>query len=127
MSYHGLLDWRLGLCLLRALRSETFTVGLDTRFDAPELDGWMNFARRLRDSFLRSFSHCQRRDFGPLPGFTVGDKQVIIVHPLWDTHHPWGVLAEARATCDPGIVCTLDTFNLLRREGWAYRSLASCT
>jgi hypothetical protein len=127
MTYHGLLDWRLGLCLLRALRSETFTVGLDGRFDTPELDGWVTFARRLRDSFLRSFTHCQRRDFGPLPGFSVGDKQVIIVHPLWDTYHPRGVLAEARATCDPGIVCTLDTFNLLRREGWAYRSLASCT
>ena len=127
MSYHGLLDWRLGLCLLRVLNSQTFTVGLDTRFDTPELDGWINSATRLRDSFLRSFTHCQPRQFGPLPGFTVGDKQVIIVHPLWDTRRPQGILAEARATCHPGTVCTLDTFNLLRREGWAYRSLASCT
>jgi DEAD/DEAH box helicase domain-containing protein len=126
MSYHGLLDWRLGLCLLRALRSDTFMVGLDGRFDTPELDQWMDSARRLRDSFLRSFTQCHVRDFDPLPGFTVGDRQVIVVHPLWDTHHPQGILAQARAACAPGTVCTLDTFNLLRREGWAYRSLASC-
>jgi hypothetical protein len=101
-------------------------VGLDGRFDTPELDEWLDFARRQRDSFLRSFSHCQPRDFGSLPGFTVGERQVLIVHPLWDTHHPQGILAEARATCTAGTVCTLDTFNLLRRQGWAYRSLAAC-
>jgi Lhr-like helicase len=126
MNYHGLLDWRLGLCVLGALRSETYRVGLDGRFDTPELDGWLDSARRLRDSFLRSFNHCQAREFGSLPGFTVGEKQVLVVHPLWDTYHPQGILAEAYGTCVPGTVCTLDTFNLLRREGWAYRSLASC-
>ena len=127
MSYHGLLDWRLGLCLLRALRDLTFVIGLDSHFDTPELIGWIDFAVRLRDSFLRSFPQCRLRDYGPLPGFTVGNRQVIIVHPLWDAQQPQGIFAQARAACGDGIVCTLDTFNLLRREGWAYRSLASFT
>lgn len=127
MSYHGLLDWRLGLCLLRLLYTPGFRAGLDARFDTPEMEKWLDFATGLRNSFCRSFTACNPTGFGLLPGFTVGDKQVIIVHPLWDTHHPHEILAEARASCDPGTVCTLDTFNLLRREGWAYRSLAFCT
>jgi hypothetical protein len=127
MNYHGLLDWRLGLCFLRVLMTQQFRVGLDDTFGTPEMDGWLHFARELRDSFCRSFSSCAPREFGPLAGFVVGGKQVIVVHPLWDVHRPQGLLADARASCQQGVVCTLDTFNLLRREGWAYRSLADCS
>ncbi len=123
MSYHGLLDWRLGLCLLRCLHSGAFAAGLDGAFDVPDSAGWLDFAIRLRDSFCRSFP-CRSRNFGRLPGFEVGGRQVIVVHPLWDAFHPRGILAEARAACGPGTVRTVDTFNLLRREGWSYRSLA---
>lgn len=126
MSYHGLLDWRLGLSLLRALHSADFAIGLDARFDTPELDGWLDFSTRLRNAFCGSFAHCEPRTFGCLPGLVVGNKQVIVIHPLWDARQPQELLAEAFAGCDSGsTVCTLDTFNLLRREGWAYRSLAS--
>ncbi len=124
MSYHGLLDWRLGLSLLRCLHASTFTAGLSGAFDVPDLDGWLEFAFRLRASFCRFFP-CRLRDFGQLPGFEVGGRQVIVVHPLWDTFRPQGLFAAARATCDPGAIRTVDTFNLLRREGWTYRSLAS--
>ncbi len=123
MSYHGLLDWRLGLSLLRALHSSTFAAGLDGAFDLPDLEGWQDFARRRRDSFCVSFGECHPADFGPLPGFEVGEMQVVVVHPLWDTRNPSGLLARALAACTSGTVKTVDTFNLLRREGWAYRSL----
>ena len=124
MSYHGLLDWRLGLSMVRCLASDTFSAGLDGDFTAPDLDGWLAFASERRDAFCATFG-CTRRDFGPLPGFEIGGTQVLVVHPLWDTFRPHALLAEARATTAPGPVKHLDTFNLLRRESWCYQSLAS--
>ena len=124
MTFHGLLDWRLGLSLLRAMSDHTFACGLDHDFSDPDLDGWMEFARERRDAFCITF-RCAPRDFGPLPGFVVGGRQVLVVHPLWDTHSPQGLLAEARATASPSPPRHLDTFNLLRRESWSYQSLGT--
>ena len=123
MAYHGLLDWRLGVSLLRAMSSCSFMVGLDGNFGMPDLDGWMNFAFRLRASFCRSFSASVPRDFGPLPGFEIGNKQVLVIHPLWNPKNPIGLLAEAMASADQTRIQTMDTFNMLRREGWSYRKL----
>jgi hypothetical protein len=122
MTYHSLLDWRLGLALLRSLESATYRCGLDGNFSLPELDGWQDSATQLRDSFCRAFL-CDPHDFGPLPGFRVGDRDIIIAHPLWDTRTPQGLLAAAIAAAgeEPKF---LDTFNLLRRENWAYQSLS---
>jgi hypothetical protein len=123
MSYHGLLDWRLGLSLIRSLSSELFVAGLDGNFGLPDLNGWIAFAAERRAAFCATFG-CTPRDFGPLPGFEIGGMQVIIVHPLWDTHSPHGLLAQACAQASPGSLKHLDTFNLLRRESWCYQSLA---
>lgn len=123
MAFHGLLDWRLGISFLRTLHSSAFTCGLDGDFSLPDLDGWPALASKLRDSFCSSFSTTTPRDFGPLPGFEVGGKQVILAHPLWDLTEPSGLLAKARSVCTQSDVRTLDTFNLLRRQGWSYRSL----
>ena len=124
MTYHGLLDWRLGLALLRYIRA-TNPVGLDGDFSTPELQGWLETAFERRDSFSATFG-CTPRDFGSLPGFEVGGRPVIVVHPLWDTHRPSGMLAEARAEVAAGDTQDLeyvDTFNLLRRESWLYQKL----
>ena len=125
MAFHGLLDWRLGISFLRTLHSPAFTCGLDGDFSLPDLEGWLDLAARVRNSFCSSFNTTAPRDFGPLPGFEVGGKQVIIAHPLWDLAKPSGLLAQAKLTCTQGEIRTLDTFNLLRRQGWAYRSLGS--
>jgi hypothetical protein len=121
MTYHGLLDWRLGLSLLRCLESAAYQCGIDGDFSYPELAEWPELAVQLRDSFCRSFG-TQPRDFGPLPGLRVGGHDVVVIHPLWNTRLPRGVLAEAVAVAEdePRF---LDTFNLLRRESWAYQSL----
>ena len=125
MSYHGLLDWRLGLALVRTLATESFRCGLDGTFDAPELNEWLETARSLRDTFCRSFRQCSAEDFGVLPGFEVGTRKIIIIHPLWDQTRPQGVLAEAIALLQPDSpVQYLDTFNILRRPSWAYQQLA---
>lgn len=124
MSYHGLLDWRLGLSLLRVLSDASFVAGLDGNFTLPDLDGWIDFARDRRDAFCGTFS-CTPQDFGPLPGFVAGVTQVLVVHPLWDTYRPQGVLAEARAAASAAPLRHVDTFNLLRRESWCYQSLGT--
>jgi DEAD/DEAH box helicase domain-containing protein len=123
MSYHGLLDWRLGLSLLRCLALETFACGLDGDLTDPDLAGWPAFATAWRDTFCTCFPGCQQRQFGPLPGFEVGTHNVIIVHPLWNTAAPVGLLAQAIAATPAGQPKFLDTFNMLRRLSAAYQSL----
>ena len=124
MTFHGLLDWRLGLSLLRAISDDRFACGLDRDFTAPDLAGWQEVARERRDAFCGTFG-CTPQDFGPLPGLIVGAHQVLVVHPLWDTNSPRGLLAEARATASPSPLRHLNTFNLLRRESWSYQSLGT--
>ncbi|MDE0161344.1 MAG: DEAD/DEAH box helicase [Acidimicrobiaceae bacterium] len=123
MTFHGLLDWRLGLSLIKSLSDSTFACGLDRDFTAPDLDGWQEFAQERRDAFCNTFG-CTPRDCGPLPGFAVGTQHVVIVHPLWDPHKPLGLLAEAHAAVSSPPQ-HLDTFNLLRRESWSYQSLGA--
>jgi len=122
MNYHGLLDWRLGLSLLRCLQDPGFAAGLDGDFSLPDLDGWLAFAEGRRDSFCTTFG-CTPRQFGPLPGFELGARKVVLVHPLWNAERPSGIVAQAHAAV-PGVeLGHLDTFNLLRRETWCYQSL----
>lgn len=124
MSYHGLLDWRLGLSLLRVLAADSFVCGLDGDFSVPELDGWIENARSLRDMFCHSFPQSAARDFGPLPGFDVGARSVIVIHPMWDQNSPTGYLAEARASLEADAdVRYVDIFNVLRRPSWAYQQV----
>lgn len=121
MVYHGLLDWRLGFSLLRFLYSAAYRCGVDGNFESPELIDWPVTAVRLRDSFCQSFS-AEACDYAMLPGLRVGVHEVIVTHPLWDTHAPQGVLAQAVAAAN-GEPRFLDTFNLLRRESWSKQSL----
>jgi Lhr-like helicase len=125
MSYHGLLDWRLGLSLLRIISDGSFRCGVEGFFRVPDLDGWPLFASTLRNAFCSAFG-CRPRQYGDLSGFEVGQKQVIIIHPLWDRAKPTGILAEAISTIPVGSeIAFLDSFNIQRRMSWAYQSLAN--
>lgn len=125
MSYHGLLDWRLGLSLIRVLSDSTYSCGLDGDFSRPDLKNWNEAARQLRDSFSVTFG-CSPRDFGPLPGFELAKRAVIITHPLWNSDNPKGLLAQAMASVSPDVSLQfIDTFNTQRRMSWAYLSLAN--
>lgn len=122
MAYHGLLDWRLGISLLRSLQSDEFDCGLGGDFSASDLAGWIEQATKLRDSFCNSFA-ARPRDFGPLPGLEIGNRQALVVHPLWDPSRPAGLLADGMAATTSETPQMLDTFNLLRRPAWAYQEL----
>ena len=122
MNYHGLLDWRLGLCLLRCLTDQMFDCGLNGEFDAPFLSDWLTIANRQRDSICKSFS-LEPKNFSKLPGFVMGNQQVIIIHPMWGHMHSTGELSLAIENAAPGAKF-IDTFNLQRRPAKAYDSLA---
>ena len=126
MSYHSLLDWRLGMSVLRVLADPAYVCGVDGDFSPPELTGWLEFSGSLRTTFCQSFQACVPAEFGPLHGWNVGGRSVILTHPLWNTAQPDGILAEARASLgaeDP--VCLVDTFNLHRRMSWVYQRLGT--
>ncbi len=56
MNYHGLLDWRLGIALLRVLANPTYQAGADGKFnDFYELNGWQNETIHLARNFAASF------------------------------------------------------------------------
>ena len=122
MSYHGLLDWRLGLAYLRIINEPQYLCGLDGQFTTPELDGWLDFAATEANKFASKFNY-QSRAWGHLPGFEAGTRKILIVHPLWDTWNPQGILAESIALAGADQVQFLDTFNLLRRPGWCRMDL----
>lgn len=123
MTYHGLLDWRLALSYLRILMEPDYKCGLNGSFIQPELRNWPEVASVLRDSFISLFEGYQATTWGQLPGFKAGSKCFLIVHPLWDTYNPDGILAEAVADAG-GETGYIDTFNLLRRPGWCHQKLA---
>lgn len=140
MNYHGLLDWRLGMSLLRVLKDPGYLCGADGNFDYPELnrylvDGetvnWLTFARSLRNSFNENFDLGESAEKEGLPLIKRRRDYILIVHPLWnmkecDTDH-WihriyrNLLAEVEG--NPARIKIVDTFNLQRREGWCYQKL----
>ena len=124
MTYHGLLDWRLGISYLKTLLNPNYLAGLDGNFNSRELDGWLENATLQRDRFAGEFGFTPR-NFGELPGFEAGSVPVILIHPLWDIRDPQRILAmaTAEATISSPMVSFLDTFNISRRPGECYRAL----
>ena len=124
MPYHGLLDWRLGIALFRLLVDNHYHVGLDGKFDYPELVDWKRRASNLLLSLNESFDLggvlC---DSGNVPYLKrEGEKPIFAVHPLWKTDETNEFLAEAvfDAGYDSDDIITIDTFNMLRRIGTCY-------
>jgi len=141
MNYHGLLDWRLGIALMRVLANRNYIAGADGHFNGfLELEGWPEDAKRLRDSFAESFEFDVLEGF-ELPAVLVSKTRtyfVIIIHPFWNCKinengipdvpdNTW--LAERvfevyqEAQEHNGVLRFVDTFNLHRRPGWCYQKL----
>jgi Lhr-like helicase len=132
LPYHGLLDWRLGLSLLRVMKDSSYQCGLDdsvameASFSLPELADWPSYATTLRDQLCQNFQW-QRATFGDLPGFTFEDasgraRNGILMHPLWSRDEIVGRLASAVADAGSADnVILADTFNVARRMSWSYQ------
>lgn len=134
MNYHSLLDWRLGISMLRVMNDSSFVCGADGNFNFAELKDWLSFATDLRNAFAQSFGFTHLDYIQGLPIIKSGKNQqnvILIVHPFWNmknfTEANW--LAEIYNTIkqhtetNEGKISIIDTFNLHRRPGWCYEKL----
>lgn len=148
MNWHSLLDWRLGLGILRIFKEKDYKSGADGVFDKIEIKDWLTFANSLRDQFVESFfvkeGHTKEEyiiDFNGLPAIKHGSeskgrrKIILIVHPFWKLDNPeedaWytNVISKAHmyiqskgGNIEEDFDC-LDTFNLQRRVGWCFEKI----
>ena len=148
MNWHSLLDWRLGLGILRIFKDKNYKSGADNNFNYIEIKDWKNFARTLRDQFVESFfvktGHPKEEyliDFNGLPAIKHGSvkngrrKIILIVHPFWKLENPEEDAWYTNAISEAHIYITslggniqedfecLDTFNLQRRIGWCFEKI----
>lgn len=133
--YHGLLDWRLGLCFLACLADPKFDCGLGSEeaFTTPFMQDWKRTAERLAVESVRRFGSDPGRNVrtdGGLPAFrfdSSSDNWAIVYHPLWDRRNPTGLLARAldhyRKDCRR--IALTDTFELARRQVSEYEAIQS--
>ena len=116
INYHGLLDWRLGIALLKTFISSDYKCGADGDFSSIELENWKEEAKKLRDKFCENFD-TKKKDYDSLLGFSVGDKNIVIVHPFWNN--------ESEIVRQNQVSGTVDTFNLLRRPSAVYKYIGT--
>ncbi|MFE0757898.1 DEAD/DEAH box helicase [Inquilinus sp. NPDC058860] len=116
-SYHGLLDWRLGLAYLRTLVTPGYSAGLDVKDrNFPETLGWHERARALAESVAGMRPNSLIAEVNQASGLPslrerqAGGNTFLIVHPLWRTDGEFGTALSGGAA-----VRFLDTFNLERR------------
>jgi len=130
MGFHSVLDWRLGVSMLKILIDQKYSAGLDGDFSAPELRGWIERGNALIESLSNAFPQAVKKcNFGKLPGFILDEdddeRKVILVHELWDIKNPLehSILAEAVSHAGSNDVRFIDYFNLHRRASWAIQNL----
>ena len=130
MRYHPLLDWRLGLSVIRMLADSGYQAGLDNVWTPVELEGWRNRVDKHTSSFITNFR--KNYSIAPLkngvPGFQFGNLHVVLRHPLWDTKSPQGQLAAwiecASSHGGPRNVRCVDSFDISRRPSWVFQKLS---
>ncbi|MDP2338930.1 MAG: DEAD/DEAH box helicase [Bacteroidota bacterium] len=141
MNFHSLLDWRLGLSLLRLMSDQNYLCGTDGKFqDYIELKNWLVFAENLALAFADSFGMYHVEKINGLPilvaekkrkGQVISKDVVMIIHPFWDmanlSQGSWlkkiKQEADTLAHTNSGTINIIDTFNLHRRPGWCYEKI----
>ena len=143
---HGLMDWRLGLDLLRVLANENENHFANVEnlseilSQLPENDYRCNLldymgilATRLVNA---GGSNMETRTFGQLPGAFNNrtNKAYVLVHPLWlipgNTGSVAPLIENAMITImqmgiNPQDVVLVDTFNAERRGSWSLHGLVN--
>jgi Lhr-like helicase len=129
MSYHSLLDWRLGTSILRILSDVNYTCGADGNFNYIELESWPTYAMRLAENFAKSFNYKSPTKIKEIPIINWGRDEgniIVVIHPFWNFKDIKisEYLAEIRMNVDKLRVQFIDTFNLSRRPGWCYEKIS---
>lgn len=77
LSYHNILDWRLGLDLARLALNPAAPIGLDVNY-------WQPLAVTAATAYFNAQPQWQSATFGNLPGALRGNTAQVITHPLWN-------------------------------------------
>jgi hypothetical protein len=137
MNFHSLLDWRLGVSLLKSFFQSDYHAGLNDnesfndRGSYPELCGWdqLQLQNLTRLSYIQPklFNNVRLLNGIPVINFEnniMGVHKVgIVIHPLWSTeaHGGWyGKLAQLQADMPDEEFVIMDSFNLERRPTLFY-------
>ncbi|MYM70358.1 DEAD/DEAH box helicase [Pseudoduganella sp. FT55W] len=120
-SYHGLLDWRLGLAYLRALHNPSYGCGLNLgEAKLPELAGWRERAHALAAEVAFMRPSAMRAEILPHAGLPCiverSDKETwryVVVHPLW--RKDGDALRKILGSDYHEGMIAVDTYNLERR------------
>lgn len=134
MQYHGLLDWMLGISFIKLLSDKNYSCGLDGDFSSDDLKNWPDIVRSESKRFMEILGHDYKDTDNVLklntdtlpPSVSItgpNAKGIIIVHPLWDTDDPRGILNKKVNNLKDELgndvpIIYIDTFNLMRRPGW---------
>jgi hypothetical protein len=125
-TYHGLLDWRLGLTVLQLLLDGKHTAGLNGDFTAPGVADWPDVARQLADE-AAGFLSTSVTTIGHIPLVSRGQgKWAAVIHPLWD----WNAVLAANPQLEEFYIKSegidpVTTFDLSRRMGDVLHRLKS--
>jgi hypothetical protein len=136
-AFHGLLDWRLGMMILRAIRDPDYRCGLNDESvlkDAPEFRGTLETSKKaaqlLRASSNGSLEILHQDRLPALFKYVRKDKQPILVGMspgMWsrDAHAHSDWLGEYIAEHNPEgwKVRWTDLFNVLRQPTQALKAL----
>ena len=138
MPFHPILDWRLGVSLLRMMADNDYACGADGIFEGyPELTygingnmvSWLDYCKQLAKDFKQNYlNHATvgntNDDDSGLWYLCTGNNYYVIVHPLWklDSNTGWVANCLGRLP-DNANVTFLDSFNLQRRQPWCYAKI----
>ena len=134
MPFHPILDWRLGISLLRMMADADYACGADGIFEGyPELNyyingyrvTWLEYCHQLAIDFRQNYMtgaavfNTNDNDTG-LWYLREGNNCYIIVHPLWNLNSNAGWVANCIGNIQCQDIAFLDSFNLQRRQPWCY-------
>jgi hypothetical protein len=124
-SFHGLLDWRLGLSFMRCLIDPEHVVGLDGDFSAREIVDWPALAQRAAEDICRlspASRTVEQRGHLNLPVVidpegAGGPEAFVIVHPFWSIGDDMASTLKSVANDFPATTSVrfIDTFEASRR------------
>jgi DEAD/DEAH box helicase domain-containing protein len=123
LPYHGLLDWRLALDMLRIATSGTAVIDLASQVGGQE-NPWRNLVDPIQGTVAATMQRLNYQQVAPINGLTCyvhhNRRRIHIeAHPLWSASHPIYEAATSEAMQQfQGYTMgnwTLNPFRLLRR------------
>ncbi len=123
LPYHGLLDWRMALDMMRIATSSTAAVDLTTSWDSLK-NPWVSLTSGVSapvPSIMKRLLYGDSVQFGTLCGYIhqLSRRKEILIerHPLWQDDHPGWLVAKADAEAQyPGYtIHDMNPFIALRR------------